>query len=454
VPFPCDYETTHYGLIPNLCTMPLSSPKVRFQRRTLWYVAFGFGAVVFILLVSGVLLLRAIQTVGIDAERLSDRQLRQVELIDKLQYEQAGVGELLYEMEEDSARRRTAAHRQEARRLRSAIDSLSSEVRGQAVPSDQANAWSALESASQLLFASIDAALSGTPQGQRDIALNHRRFVATVARLLDSSYQEAQQLRSSDMRRFSDFFARSAALLGGAVALAIAGTVGSIVFTFRLFGALERESGTLRDLALHILDEQEQSARRFSLELHDEFGQTLNAIEATLSIVHADSPDGEVRLADARSMVKDSIANAREMARLLRPSILDDFGLDAGLRELARGFSQRTGIVVDYTSTLRDRLSPQIETHMFRIAQEALTNVSRHSSAKRVSLRLKSSNSTLVLRVVDDGAGMPASEPSGRSLGLIGMAERANALGGRITIRNAPPAGVEILVEAPLKGAA
>jgi signal transduction histidine kinase len=142
------------------------------------------------------------------------------------------------------------------------------------------------------------------------------------------------------------------------------------------------------------------------------------------------------------------------MARLLRPSILDDFGLDAGLRELARGFSQRTGIVVDYTSTLRDRLSPGIETHMFRIAQEALTNVSRHSSAKRVSLRLKSSNSTLFLRVVDDGAGMPTPEPSGRSLGLIGMAERANALGGRITIRNAPPAGVEILVEAPLKGAA
>ena len=444
----------HYDSITNLCIVPLSSHQIRFQRRTLWYLAAGFGAVVLLLLVSGVLLLRAIQTVGIDAERLSDRQLRQVELIDKLQYEQAGVGELLYEMAEDPTRKRTTAHRQEARRLRSAIESLSSEVRRQAVPSDQANAWSALESSSKLLFASIDAALSGTPQGQRDIALNHRRFVATVARLLDSSYQEAQQLRSSDLRRLSDYFSHSAALLGGAVALAIAGTVGSIVFTFRLFGALERQSGTLRDLALHILDEQEQSARRFSQELHDEFGQTLNAIEATLAVVRADSSDGQVRLEDAKSMVKDSIANAREMARLLRPSILDDFGLDASLRELARGFSQRTGIVVDYTSTIRDRLSPEIETHMYRIAQEALTNVSRHSSAKRVSLRLKSSDSSLFLRIVDDGAGMPTPPPSGRSLGLIGMAERANALGGRITIRNVPPAGVEILVEVPLKGGA
>lgn len=434
--------------------MPLRSHDIRIQRRPLWLLACGFGAVVLVLLISGVLLLRAIDLVGADARRLSGQQLDQLALIDKLQYEQAAVGELLYSMVRDPGRQRAGMHRAESQRLREAVQALVNQTPRQKLQPDEQAAWRDLEDAAQLLFDSMEGSLKGDAAAHEQMGLNHRRFVATVARLLDTSYQDARLLRAEEMRRFANHFTESAALLGGAVTLAIAGAVGSLIFTFRLFGKLERQAKTLRELALHILDEQEQSARRFSQELHDEFGQTLNAIEATLSVVRADSADGKVRLEDAKSMVKDSIANAREMARLLRPSILDDFGLDASLRELAQGFSQRTGIVVDYNSTVRERLAPQLETHLYRIAQEALTNVSRHSSARRVSIDLKTVTGTLILRIQDDGGGLPprgTSSPPLRSLGLIGMAERANAAGGKFQLHNRPGSGVEIVVEAPVK---
>lgn len=434
--------------------MPLSTHNIHVEKRLRWSVAGGFGAVVMVTLISGFLLLRAIEIVGAAAQRLSGHQLIQMELIDKLQREQAATGELLYAMVQDPNRKQTEQHRQESARLRTEIQGLVQEARQHGLQSDEVSGWIAIEASATLLFDSIDASLAGVVAAQAQIGPHHRRFVATMARLLDTSFRDATTLRAEEMRRVAGHFADSAKLLGGAVILAIAGAIGSVVFTFRLLGRLETQATTLRTFAVHVLNEQELSARRFSQELHDEFGQTLNAIEATLSVVKADGPESQARLNDAKSMVKESIANAREMARLLRPSILDDFGLDEGLRELAKGFSQRTGIVVDYTSTLRERLVPEVETHLYRIAQEALTNISRHSSARRVSMELKTVTSTLIFRIQDDGQGMSKLPPGQRGLGLIGMAERANAAGGKIRMTNVPGQGVEIVVEAPVKGPA
>lgn len=425
--------------------MPLRSHSIHIPHRTLWYLAFGFGAVVLLLLISAALLLQAVQSAGTDSQRYSAQQLARIGHIDKLQLEQTSVGELLYAMEGSPGPARLAAQKSESRHLREEINRLVDEA-GPESP----EAWRNVRSSALLLFDSVDASLGGSSPARASIALNHRRFVASVARLLDSSYQEAVQLRAANLSSFAQLFNNSALLLGGAVIFAITGTIGAIFFSFRLFGKLETQAHTLRHLALHILDEQEQSARRFSQELHDEFGQTLNAIESTLSVVHANSADGDARLEDVKGMVKEAIANAREMARLLRPSILDDFGLDASLRELARGFSQRTGIVVDYSSNLRGRLPAGVETHLYRLAQEALTNVSRHSSAKRVFIEIKRAGAKLDVCITDDGEGMPAPKAATGSLGLIGMAERANALGGSISIRNAPPLGLRIAVSVPI----
>ncbi|MDX1978821.1 MAG: sensor histidine kinase [Bryobacteraceae bacterium] len=420
------------------------------ERRFLWALVRGFGVVILLMLVSGFLLLGAIRVVGEGAEKLSDRQLAQTELIDRLQREQASVGELLYRIAEDPHRARLAGHREEELRLRGEIQALADEAIAHRLPADETAAWLAVKDIAAQMFEAIESSLRGDLAAGSAIGAIHHRFVAAVVRLTETSYRDARSDQTEEVRRDAHRFMISAALLGVAVALALVGAVASVVFAWKLFGGIERQVETLRGLSLHILDEQELSARRFSQELHDEFGQTLNAIEATLSVVRADGPESRARLDDARAMVKDSIANAREMSRLLRPTILDDFGLDAGLRELARGFSQRTGIVVDYTSSFRGRLPGGTETHLFRIAQEALTNVSKHSTARRVWIELKQEGPSVTFRVADDGGGLPPSPVNG-GLGLIGMSERARAAGGRVSIRSTAGEGVEIAVTVPFQ---
>jgi signal transduction histidine kinase len=183
----------------------------------------------------------------------------------------------------------------------------------------------------------------------------------------------------------------------------------------------------------------------------------------------------------------------RQMSPLLRPIILDDFGLEAGLRWLAEGFSTRTGIEVSVESNHPGRLPDETETHLFRIAQEALTNVARHSGAKRVRIKLETKletgppavsfgaaakplangapsgpgsdrshdreevfstldapNGQVCLSIQDDGRGLDDAS-DGRGMGMIGMRARARSSGGDVEVRAAPGGGVLIEVRVPLR---
>ena len=111
------------------------------------------------------------------------------------------------------------------------------------------------------------------------------------------------------------------------------------------------------------------------------------------------------RLDDCLRLVDEAIGNVRQMSQLLRPTILDDFGLEAGLRWLCEGFAARTGIEVDCDRTYAGRLPDETETHLFRIAQEALTNVARHSGARHAAIRLESHADEIRLEIRDDGRG-------------------------------------------------
>src|SRR5262249_50023984 len=157
-----------------------------------------------------------------------------------------------------------------------------------------------------------------------------------------------------------------------------------------------------------------------------ELGQALTALKANLSALGNSPQLDRTRLDDCRALADEAIHNVRELSQLLRPTILDDFGLDAGLRWLCEGFSQRTGIHVDYKSNLNSRLPDETETHLFRIAQEALTNAARHSGADRVTVLLEASGDKVGLSIRDNGRGLSntGSEAS-RGMGLIGMRARA-----------------------------
>ena len=144
----------------------------------------------------------------------------------------------------------------------------------------------------------------------------------------------------------------------------------------------------------------------------------------------------------------ESIGNVRQMSQLLRPTILDDFGLEAGLRWLCEGFAARTGIDVRMESNFSGRLADETETHLFRIAQEALTNVARHAGARHVTVKLEPAGDQIRLTIADDGRGLadgrsgghptgaPMGTPNGRGMGMIGMRARARSAGGDLAVRS------------------
>jgi signal transduction histidine kinase len=196
-----------------------------------------------------------------------------------------------------------------------------------------------------------------------------------------------------------------------------------------------------------MLESQETAARRFSHELHDELGQSLAAIKANVTALDSAAPPDPGRLEDCRRLIDEAIQNVRELSHLLRPTILDDFGLDAGIRWLAERFGQRTGIEVDYKSSFNGRLPDETETHLFRIVQEALTNIARHSGATRVAIALDRKGSRVHLTVKDNGHGFNGNRSDG--LGLVGMRARAQSIGGELTIDSSD--GVAIGLWAPLE---
>jgi signal transduction histidine kinase len=285
-----------------------------------------------------------------------------------------------------------------------------------------------------------------------DLFRSHGAFTSVVARLLDAEYRKLNAAQAEIARRTSKLSGISLGFTAAALLLALAFAAGTVRLVSQLIRRMEWQTAELGRVSWHMLENQEATARRFSHELHDELGQSLTAIKTNLSAI--DGADG--RIADCLHLVDDAIGNVRQMSQLLRPTILDDFGLEAGLRWLAEGFAARTGIPVEVDAGGVDRLSDEAETHLFRIAQEALTNIARHADAKHVKIHLSASPTAVRLTVRDDGRGLPMSPEGARPedaghLGMIGMRARARSAGGDVQVHSKPGDGVLIEVQVPLK---
>jgi signal transduction histidine kinase len=271
---------------------------------------------------------------------------------------------------------------------------------------------------------------------------------------LELAYEQAELLRESIYQAGHGLLRWAVWLFGICVTLFLLCASWAVRVSTGLFKRLESQANELNRLQYAFLETQENVARRFSHELHDELGQSLTAIKANLSALRTEpSPS---RLQDSMVLVEDAIRDVREMSQLLRPTILDDFGLDAALRALTETFSQRTNIRVDYKSDIRNpRLNDQTETHLFRIAQEALTNVARHSGATEVEVKLAADSRQVQLTVSDNGHGGSVAEKGDRTgLGLAGMQMRARGCGGKMMVKSDAGRGFTIAVTCPISVAA
>jgi signal transduction histidine kinase len=211
----------------------------------------------------------------------------------------------------------------------------------------------------------------------------------------------------------------------------------------------------LRALTAHMESIREEERRRIALEVHDTLGQALTGLKINLSIL-GKKVAGEEELeesVEAMSVLLDStIASVREIATELRPGVLDDLGLAAALEwQLAR-FGEITGLEYHFAADAEESpLEKGLSIALFRIAQEALTNVARHAEATKVELSLSGSDREVILEVRDDGRGITVNEITGfDSLGILGMRERAHALGGKVSVRKGRDGGTIVKVTVPL----
>jgi signal transduction histidine kinase len=414
----------------------------------------GFTLVIVLLVAAAIVGVRSIQSIQENANSLVREQSLTNRLIDELHSQQTTLSEVfsvlardpdsvdyykimsqLDEADRDIARisqegARTAEHDLWQRLNRSSLD-FSREARR------------LLSIEEPETFSSID------------LFRYHGAFASVVARLLEAEYRKLNAAQAQIERRTSHLRDISLLFAGASVMLALVFAVFTVRMVSQLIRRMEWQTAELGRVSWHMLEDQEATARRFSHELHDELGQSLTAVKTNLSALAAagsDASETGARLADCLRLVDEAIGNVRQMSQLLRPTILDDFGLEAGLRWLAEGFAARTGIEVAVDSSYSGRLPDETETHLFRISQEALTNIARHAGAKHVQMKLTSSGAEIRLSIQDDGCGLSDAPAGGRGLGLIGMRARARSVGGDVTVRSRPGQGVliEVRATAPL----
>jgi signal transduction histidine kinase len=206
-----------------------------------------------------------------------------------------------------------------------------------------------------------------------------------------------------------------------------------------------------RSLSRRLLEQQEHERGALARELHDQLGQSLIGILMNLQAIKGElSPTSRARVPESIRIIKKMIRQVQTLAFELRPSMLDEFGLVEALRNLVTRHGERAGVRARFTATPTDARAPaEIETACFRIVQEALSNVARHARARHVEVTLTAQDVALEVTVSDDGVGFNV-ERLRTGLGLVGMDERADFVGGRLDIESTPGAGTTLRARFPL----
>ena len=320
-----------------------------------------------------------------------------------------------------------------------------------------------LASASRL-WSLVDQMFKATEAGNDDAAIGilrnrvtpqHLELVGMVSQflVLNNRVQEEAAVRN---REIYERVEREIAALVIVLFLVVAITgVWVIRANQRAFAQVERLSGELRSLSWRMLRMQEDLQQEFSRELHDEFGQIFTAVGTLLGRVKRNLPPESPLVTDleeVRGIAQQTLEKIRVQSRLLHPVILDDFGLEKALEWFVEQFGRQHGI--DARFEARGPIGvvpPEATIHIYRIVQEALTNVSRHSGATDARVRLAQRDGRLELEIEDHGRGLPdGSHKVDRGIGLVSMRERAELMRGTFALRPAPGGGLIVSVRVPI----
>jgi signal transduction histidine kinase len=411
----------------------------------------GFMLVILLLFAVVLISVHVLGSIRENVADLAGEELVATRLLDDIQHEQVALSAVFLTLSrapEAVDRQKVLSDLDEADQRMDQIDEIVAGTPEEAL-------WNQLEEVSSAFSDEARRLLSVEHPAtllSRDLIRRHEESLALVGKLAALINENAAGARQQIERRSEELTLRTFILLGACILLALACAVLTVRMVLDLFRRMERQTGELSRVSWHMLENQETTARRFSHELHDELGQSLTALKANLHAMELDAGADPRRVSDCVGLVDEAIRNVRELSQLLHPTILDDFGLDAAIRWLAEHFTERTGIEVLYQPEFHARLSDDTETHLFRICQEALTNVARHSGATSVRIRLREHGDKVDLAISDNGKGLPLDASEARGMGLIGMRARARSAGGDATFRSAEGKGLTIEVEVPARG--
>ena len=280
-----------------------------------------------------------------------------------------------------------------------------------------------------------------------------RSLEELVSQLLIANTQVQDEAAAAN-RAIYDRVAREILLLVAALTLVVAGAGTWIVISNRrAFNRLRERTAQLRTLSWHTLGLQEDLQRSVSRELHDDFGQILTALGTLLGRVRRDlaaQPETLEKLEEVRGIAQHTLERLRSQSQWLHPGMLDDFGLEKAVARSLEQFQRRAGIRTSLTTTGPiGSVRPEFAIHLYRILQEALNNIGRHSQAAEARVRLTCDRGALTLIVEDDGCGMREHAGDARGIGLVSMRERTELMGGRFALQVSSGGGVAVLVEVP-----
>jgi signal transduction histidine kinase len=302
-------------------------------------------------------------------------------------------------------------------------------------------------------------------------ATQRRQEVIRISEQVQTINRQAFIQQEADIRNLNRAAQEQAwRRIGVAVAASLLIGVLATLYATRLEARLRsqrmrdlRITADLHSLSARLATAQEDERRLIARELHDEVGQALTAINVELSIAHRTSgvpPAALERLNEARRMAEGTVETIRNLSQLLHPPLLDDLGLAAALKHQLDTFSRRHDIRADLVHESGDRrLAPELEVALYRIVQEALTNVAKHARATSCRVTVRDTASSVQVTIEDDGSGFDARERDverlthSQGVGLIGMRERAQQLGGTFEVDSAPGRGTRIIVEMPARPA-
>lgn len=442
----------------------------RITSRSSLVLAFGFGTLIILIGVLGLGAMRRARAIFNEMDAAHDAYLQAESFRAGISSDMYLADILVRDYLLDPSPQNAADHRQQLLQLRASLQDRLDQL-APLMPDSQNAGLQRLQEEVQEYWDSLDPMFDWTPQEKaqqswsvlRHNVLPHRQAVVALSREIANVNKETleheRQKISNGRQTFRTFLWQMMLFALGL------GTFVALLTAYRV-AALERRDDeqkrqiqetedSLRRLSRRLVQAQEGERKALSRELHDEVGQTLTALGIEIAnLEKLRSGDGaafRARLEEAKRLNADAMRSIRDLAMGLRPSMLDDLGLEPALQWQGREFSRHTGVPASVqVEGVLDELNDVQRTCIYRVVQEALTNCARHAKARNVLVAVQANGESVSVTVQDDGVGFNSPRKPIGGLGLVGMKERVQAIDGRVAIASQPNRGTTIRVEIPV----